>query len=210
MFDRQKAGLLTVLLVHLFVVTGCGIVSTAYDTAKIVTKLTVLAVKVTYKVGKYTFEVLTAPLDWPLTHEIDTIDGLSPKEAIAQGRVKMAPYTVKGVRYVPMSPEQAKSYRESGIASWYGQETLRQKGGHMTANGEAFDPNKPTAAHKYLPLPMHVKVTNKENGRSMILRVNDRGPFIDDRIIDLSASAAKTLGFHGKGTAMVLVEAVEL
>ena len=107
-----------------------------------------------------------------------------------------------------MSVAQARTYRETGIASWYGNETYRQKGGHMTANGEAFYPNGLSAAHKYLPLPTFVKVTNLENRRSIILRVNDRGPFIDGRIIDLSAGAARKLGFYDKGTAKVRVETI--
>jgi rare lipoprotein A len=78
----------------------------------------------------------------------------------------------------------------------------------MTANGEVFDPDGLNAAHKYLPLPIHVRVTNLQNRRSIILRVNDRGPFVDGRIIDLSAGAAKRLGFYEKGTATVLVETI--
>jgi rare lipoprotein A len=109
-----------------------------------------------------------------------------------------------------MSVKKARTYREKGIASWYGYETLRTKGGHMTANGEAFDPNGLSAAHKYLPLPAHVRVTNLENRRSIVVRVNDRGPFVEGRIIDLSAGAAKKLGFHKKGTARVLVKTIEV
>jgi rare lipoprotein A len=105
--------------------------------------------------------------------------------------------------------KEARTYREKGIASWYGDETLRQKGGHMTANGEAFDPYGLSAAHKHLPLPVHVRVTNLENRRSIIVRVNDRGPFVEGRIIDLSAGAARRLGFYNRGTARVLVEIVE-
>lgn len=187
-----------------------GTVKAAYKTVKLATRIGVGTLKMTYKIGAFTFDVITAPLDWPLTNDIESIDGLSPKEAIAQGKVKNAPYIVKGKRYVPMSVDAAATYRETGIASWYGEETLRQKDGHMTANGEAFDPEKPTAAHKYLPLPVHVKVTNQENGRSMIVRVNDRGPFIEGRVIDLSAGAARQLGFHENGTARVLVETVEI
>lgn len=167
--------------------------------------------KLVYKVGEFTFKVVTAPLEWPLTREeIESVDGLSPKEAIKQGRVKNAPYVVYGKRYVPMSVEAAQSYREEGTASWYGYETRMKKGGHMTANGEAFDPNGLNAAHKYLPLPTHVRVTNLENRRSIILRVNDRGPFVSGRIIDLSAGAARKLGYYRKGTARVLVETIEL
>ena len=80
----------------------------------------------------------------------------------------------------------------------------------MTANGEAFDPDGLSAAHKLLPLPMFVKVTNLENRRSIVVRVNDRGPFVKGRIIDLSAGAARKLGFLDQGTARVLVEVVEL
>ncbi|UCD31799.1 MAG: septal ring lytic transglycosylase RlpA family protein, partial [Desulfobacterales bacterium] len=119
-------------------------------------------------------------------------------------------YVVNGRRYVPMSVTKAKTYREKGIASWYGYETYRQKGGHMTANGEAFDPNGFNAAHKYLPLPTFDRITNLENRRRIVVRVNDRGPFVKGRIIDLSAGAAKKLGFFKKGTARVLVETVNL
>jgi rare lipoprotein A len=201
--------------------TGCGIVSTTYDvakgtvkttynTAKFATKATAGTGKFVYAIGKFTFSVVMAPLDWPMTRDIDSIGGLSPKEAVRQGKVKNSPYVVRGKRYYPMSVNQAARYKEVGIASWYGDETLRQKGGSMTANGEAFDPGKPTAAHKLLPLPVHVRVTNLANGRSMIVRVNDRGPFVKGRIIDLSAGAAKQLGFQRKGTTRVRVETVPL
>jgi rare lipoprotein A len=80
----------------------------------------------------------------------------------------------------------------------------------MTANGEAFDPNGLSAAHKYLPLPIYVRVTNLQNHQSIIVRVNDRGPFVSGRIIDLSAGAARKLGFYKKGTAQILVECVEV
>jgi len=200
---------------------SCGFFSTSYDiakgtvvatynTAKIATDITVGTCKVAYKIGKYTFEVVVAPLNWPMTHDIESIDGMSPKEAIEKGRVKNSPYVVKGKRYVPMSVDEALQYSETGLASWYGKETQRQKGGTMTANGESFDPRKPTAAHKYLPLPMHVKVINLDNGRSMIVRVNDRGPFVDGRVIDLSSGAAKQLGFYRQGLAKVKIETVQL
>jgi rare lipoprotein A len=188
---------------------SCSTVSKAYRYTKTTVKLAVGAGKIVYKIGEFTFSVVMAPLDWPLTRgEIETIDGLPPKEAIKEGRVKDAPYVVNGKNYVPMSVEKAKNYRERGIASWYGYETRNKPGGHMTANGEAFDPNGLNAAHKYLPLPIHVKVTNLENGRSILLRVNDRGPFVEGRIIDLSAGAAKKLGFYEKGTERVLVETI--
>ena len=204
----------------LVLLPGCIVAETTYDivagTVKGAYYLTTGTVKAVYHVGKFTFEVVQAPFDWPLTHdEIETIDGLSVKEAIRQGRVKWAPYVVKGRRYVPMSIRQAQRYEEKGIASWYGEETRRKSGGHMTANGEAFNPMALTAAHKYLPLPINVRVTNLENGRSIVVRVNDRGPFPSannpnsgKRIIDLSYAAARRLGFHKKGLARVHVKVI--
>lgn len=132
------------------------------------------------------------------------------RSGYVKGHVKTAPYVVKGKRYVPMSVKEASKYRQKGIASWYGHETLRQKGVHMTANGEAFDPKGLYGAHKYLPLPTYVKVTNLKNNRTIIVRVNDRGPFVKGRIIDLTAAAAKKLGFYKKGTTTVLVETIRI
>ena len=200
---------------------ACGAVSTtyhvtkstvkaAYKTTKFVVKAGTGTLRLTYKLGKMTFHVISAPLNWPMTTSIDSVAGLSPKEAIRQGKVKNSPYVVRGHHYRPMSVSQASSYREVGIASWYGEETRRQKGGTMTANGEVFNPSLPTAAHKYLPLPTHVRVTNLDNGKSIIVRVNDRGPFVQGRIIDLSAGAAHQLGYLQKGTAMVRVETVHI
>ena len=208
------------LLILCFTAASCGVIRTTYnvteETVKTTYKLSKFtaksaygAGKLIYHVGGFTFKVIAAPLSWPLTRqEIETIDGLPPKEAIRRGKVKKSPYVVKGRRYVPMSVEQAQTYQETGIASWYGYETYKQKGGHMTANGEAFDPNGLNAAHKYLPLPTFVKVTNLKNRRSIILRVNDRVPFVDGRIIDLSAGASRKLGFNDKGTAKVRVETI--
>jgi rare lipoprotein A len=218
----------TVYFFILFLLCGslflmaCGILHTTYKIGKgtvkaayAVTKTSVRGVfgttKVIYVVGEFTFNVVTAPLDWPFTRDgLESIDNLPPKEAVKRGKVKKAPYVVRGKRYVPMSVEASKKYREKGVASWYGYETRNQKGGHMTANGEVFDPNGLNAAHKYLPLPTYVKVTNLSNNRSIIIRVNDRGPFIKGRIIDLSAGAAKRLGYYKKGTARVMVETIEV
>lgn len=174
--------------------------------------------KLVYRIGKFTFEVVRAPLEYPLVRDdVQTIDGLPVKEAIRLGRVKNAPYTVKGRYYVPMSVSNAQTYEETGLASWYGEETIRQNRGSMTANGELFNPRALTAAHKYLPLPTHVQVTNLENGRSIVVRVNDRGPFPSQhnpdsgkRIIDLSEGAAEQLGFVDKGVARVRVEVIQL
>lgn len=174
--------------------------------------------KLVYRIGKFTFEVVRAPLEYPLVRDdVQTIDGLPVKEAIRLGRVKNAPYTVKGRYYVPMSVSNARTYEETGLASWYGEETIRQNSGSMTANGELFNPRALTAAHKYLPLPTHAQVTNLENGRSIIVRVNDRGPFPSQhnpdsgkRIIDLSEGAAEQLGFVDKGVVLVHVEVIQL
>ncbi|MFQ5451114.1 MAG: septal ring lytic transglycosylase RlpA family protein [Nitrospinaceae bacterium] len=218
-----------VLILGCLLLTGCGAIKKTYRVGKGTVKGTVWAVKgaykftrgttkIAYKIGKFTFEVVKAPLGWPLMNEeIETIDGLPVKEAIRQGRVKNSPYTVKGKRYYPMTVARAQDYEEVGIASWYGNETLLQKGGHMTANGEAFNPKALSAAHKHLPLPTNVMVTNLENGRSVIVRVNDRGPFPSrhnprsgKRIIDLSRAAAKKLGFYRKGTARVRVKTLRV
>lgn len=110
-----------------------------------------------------------------------------------------SPYKVGGRTYVPRVDP---TYDEIGIASWYGPNFH----GKLTANGELFDENRLTAAHKTLPLPSLVRVTNLENGRTTIVRVNDRGPFSGDRIIDLSKRAAEVLGTRQQGLGRVRVE----
>lgn len=109
------------------------------------------------------------------------------------------PYSIGGKVYYPTVEPK---YSKIGLASWYGPKFDKK----LTANGEIFDRNLMTAAHKTLPLPSIAKVTNLENGRSIYVRVNDRGPYVGNRIIDLSERAAEKLGFKGKGTAKVLVE----
>lgn len=109
------------------------------------------------------------------------------------------PYSVEGVQYVPkLQPD----YKEEGLASWYGDSFHNQ----LTANGELFNKTQFSAAHKTLPLPSVVTVTNLENGRKVDVRVNDRGPFVKGRIIDVSEAAAKKLGFYAQGSAKVKVE----
>lgn len=120
-----------------------------------------------------------------------------------QGSYKANPYEVMGKTYFPL--QDARRYRASGVASWYGTKFH----GQATANGETYDLYGMTAAHKTLPLPSYVRVTNLENGKSVILRVNDRGPFYSDRIIDLSFAAAKKLGYAEVGTARVTVEGID-
>jgi rare lipoprotein A len=111
-------------------------------------------------------------------------------------------YEVLGHRYYVM--KDAAGYRERGIASWYGTKFH----GRTTSSGEPYDLYAMTAAHKTLPLPTYVRVTHRGNGRSIVVRVNDRGPFVGDRIIDLSYAAAVRLGMHSDGTALVDVEAI--
>jgi rare lipoprotein A len=118
----------------------------------------------------------------------------------AGGRVPatMRPYQVRGVWY---SPRYDPDYDEKGMASWYGAQFHNRN----TANGEVFDMNRPSAAHKTLPLPCIVEVTDLDTRRKIRVRVNDRGPFVDGRIIDLSHAAAEQLGIARKGVARVRV-----
>jgi rare lipoprotein A len=112
------------------------------------------------------------------------------------------PYQIAGKWYYP---KEDYSYSEVGVASWYGEDF----NGKQTANGERYNMNTLTAAHRTLPLPCIVKVTNLQNGRSIVLRVNDRGPYVKDRIIDLSKHGAQLLGYMGQGTTKVKVEIME-
>lgn len=111
------------------------------------------------------------------------------------------PYQIGGVTYVPAD---ALNYDEVGYASWYGDEHE----GKPTANGESFRPGGISAAHKTLPLPSYVEVTSLDTGRTILVRVNDRGPFLKDRIIDLSSGAAQQLGIRRSGVAAVRVRRV--
>jgi len=113
------------------------------------------------------------------------------------------PYRVGGRTYYPLST--ASGYDQTGIASWYG----RDFHGKPTANGERYDMHALSAAHKTLPLPSLMRVTNLENGRSVVVRVNDRGPFVKSRLIDLSWAAANALGYTGQGTARVRVQSLD-
>ncbi len=112
------------------------------------------------------------------------------------------PYSVFGRQYVPIA--QAQGFRQRGIASWYG----RRFHGQKTASGETYDMYAMTAAHPTLPIPSYVRVTHLASGRSVVVRVNDRGPFHASRIIDLSYAAAAKLGFVLAGSAEVQIEAV--
>jgi len=111
------------------------------------------------------------------------------------------PYTVAGRVYVP---EEDTTYRAEGLASWYGDDFH----GRLTANGEVFDMTSLTAAHPTLPMPSYARVTNLSNGKSLVVRVNDRGPYHNNRLIDVSNKAAELLDFKGNGVARVRVEYV--
>ncbi len=123
-----------------------------------------------------------------------------PGDARNQGNFKVGnPYNVMGQQYYPT---ETYDYVETGIASWYGPGFH----GNRTANGERFDTNELTAAHKTLQMPSLVRVTNLENGRSLVVRVNDRGPYSRGRVMDVSSKAAELLGFKNVGTAKVRLE----
>lgn len=125
-----------------------------------------------------------------------------PQPVVRTAAGNRSPYTINGRTYRVMASEEG--FQQTGLASWYGEKFH----GHQTSNGEVFDMYQISAAHTRLPIPSYVRVTNLENQRSIIARVNDRGPFHDDRIIDLSYAAAYRLGFHNQGTALVHVEAI--
>jgi rare lipoprotein A len=129
---------------------------------------------------------------------------VGPGEPVPKGGGRYTigtPYSVGGRTYVP---QENPSYRAEGLASWYGSDFH----GRLTANGEVYDMHGISAAHPTLPMPSYVRVTNLGNGRSIIVRINDRGPYHSDRVIDLSSKAARLLDFHGDGLARVRVEYV--
>lgn len=129
---------------------------------------------------------------------------VDPAQTAPHGTYKLgSPYQVNGAWYYP---EYDPGYEAEGVASWYGDAFH----GRPTANGEVFDMRQISAAHPTLPMPSLVEVTNLETGRSIRLRVNDRGPFHDNRLIDLSQAAARELGFEGKGLARVKVRFIAL
>lgn len=145
------------------------------------------------------------PKDGPPARELDADnipDAVPRYEPITKAGNK-SPYVVLGKQYYILPT--FKNYRARGVASWYGTKFH----GRNTSNGEPYNMYSMTAAHKTLPIPCYVRVTNLDNGRTAIVRVNDRGPFHDDRIIDLSYAAAKKLGVYGNGTANVEVVAID-
>lgn len=133
--------------------------------------------------------------------QIDAVKEPVPKvERFVSGTLK--PYVAMGNSFRPMN--KLALYHARGVASWYG----TRYHGLPTASGEIYDVMKLTAAHPVLPIPSYVRVTNLENGRTVVVRVNDRGPFLSDRIIDLSYVAAAKLGYAAKGSALVEIDLI--
>ena len=133
--------------------------------------------------------------------DIDTIPDAVPQwEPLHRGTMK--PYVVLGQTFTPMT--ELQPYKARGVATWYG----RRYHGRQTSNGETYDMYGMTAAHPVLPIPSYVKVTNVANGKSVVVRVNDRGPFLENRLIDLSYTAAHRIGVLAGGSAVVEVETI--
>jgi rare lipoprotein A len=150
--------------------------------------------------GRYEIKNDVAPKQ-PIS--VEHVENAQPQyEPYSRGGNK--DYTVRGIRYKII--KNPHNYRAKGLASWYG----KKFHGHRTSNGEIYDMYSMSAAHKTLPIPSYAKVTNLNNGKEVIVRINDRGPFHKGRIIDLSYAAAYKLGLLQTGTAPVLVEALTL
>ncbi len=147
--------------------------------------------------GKYYLD--DGPLKGVTQETIDAIPEPVPKRE-AMHKWTTRPYKVMGKTFVPMT--EMAPYRARGVATWYG----TRYHGRKTAMGETYDMLQLTAAHPTLPLPSYVRVTNVQNGKSVVVRVNDRGPFLHGRLIDLSYAAARRLDFVSKGSATVEVE----
>jgi len=148
----------------------------------------------------------TEPGDGPSSRKItaaDVRDAVPADEPLARYG-NHSPYSVLGKTYTVLPT--SKGYHERGIASWYGSKFH----GRRTSSGEIYDMHLATAAHKSLPLPTYAEVTNLDNGRKIIVKINDRGPFHEDRIIDLSYAAAIKLGVDQTGTARIDVRAIDV
>ncbi len=149
--------------------------------------------------GRYSISQDRAPSRNVDVSRVPDVVPVPVKRTMAGNR---SPYTVLGKTYWVMPSEEG--YSERGIASWYGEKFH----GHKTSNGEVFDMYLASAAHKSLPIPSFLRVTNLDNNRSIVVRVNDRGPFHGDRLIDLSFAAATKLGYADRGTARVQLDAI--
>lgn len=182
--------LLGLAVALLLLVTGCSNASKAKPSGK-------PPVLTTGNEGRYKHDKDFGPdEDIDMSHVPDAI----PRSEVRTRAGNKNPYTVLGKTYYLMADET--SYKERGYASWYG----KKFNGYHTSNGELYDMYAMTAAHKTLPIPSYVRVTNVQNGKTVVVRVNDRGPFHEGRIIDLSYAAAQRIGIHKAGTGFVEVE----
>ncbi|MBW2942322.1 septal ring lytic transglycosylase RlpA family protein [Zhongshania aquimaris] len=150
--------------------------------------------------SRYQFERDGAPLQ---KLDPNTIVDAQPRHEVLRVAGNISPYIVNGKEYQLI--EQYRGFKQRGIASWYGTKFH----GHATSNGETYSLYEMSAAHRTLPIPVYVKVTNLDNGKTAVVRVNDRGPFHSDRIIDLSYAAAVKLGYAERGTARVEIEVID-
>ncbi len=150
--------------------------------------------------GRYQQQHDGAP---PVRLDPATIVDAIPRHEPIRASGNASPYVVNGKEYTLLADH--RRYKERGIASWYG----TKFDGHATSNGETYSLYDMSAAHRTLPIPVYVKVTNLRNGRTAVVRVNDRGPFHSDRIMDLSYAAAVKLGFSDQGTAPVEIEIID-
>ena len=150
--------------------------------------------------GRYYQHHDSAPINIP--QHVTTTDIVAKYEAYAPSN--MRPYTIRGIRYQPLTT--GKGFSDRGHASWYGQKFH----GHLTANGEVYDMYEMSAAHKTLPLPSFVRVTNLKNDKQVVVRVNDRGPFHSGRVIDLSYAAALKLDVLKTGTTDVQLDVIHV
>ena len=201
--ESRNRGLSPIFLVLCLLsafLTGCGSVATRQDAPVAAGKAQKPAsAAVTRKGGGYYLD--DGPGDNPPAN-IDAIPDAVPK-AEPLHRFANRPYTVLGRTYTPATG--LKPYRETGVASWYG----RRYHGQKTSTGEVYDMYAMTAAHPTLPLPSFARVTNLKNNKSVVVRVNDRGPFHSDRLIDLSYTAAYKLGVLAGGSTPVMVESID-
>lgn len=149
--------------------------------------------------GRYEMENDSGTLE-PI--DLSRVRAVVPRQETRTLAGNKSPYTINGRTYRVLSNEAG--YQESGTASWYG----RKFHGHLTSNGEIYDMFQVSAAHTTLPIPSYIRVTNLDNGKSVIARVNDRGPFHPGRVVDMSYAGAVLLGYADRGTARVQVEAL--
>lgn len=167
--------------------------------------------EITYKLRRYDDNYYDKSYNSNIKYKLEklnrfqnTIKEVKPKKPVKSGKYEGIykigkPYTIMGQTYYPHIDED---YEEIGMASWYGADFHNKK----TSNGETYNMNDFTAAHRTLPMPSMVRITNLENGRSIKVRINDRGPFVKNRIIDVSKRVAQELKFHTQGVTKVKVE----